>query len=124
MAHVARISFISLGTLGALLTLLLSLFATSPGGLGPTGVTIWFIVLLLAFTGLLTVGLYAVKSYLKLHGTGDQRLRFSLRQGFLLGLWGTVMLALSSLRQWSLRDALLFALILIVVEIYIRLRQA
>ena len=102
---------------------MVSLLVTNPSSIGPLGVTLWFIALLTAAAGALTLGLYGTKTYLHLHSTGIQRLRYSWRQGLLFGGWLTIILAMSSLRQFNLRDALLLALILGVAELYMRLRR-
>jgi len=100
-----------------------SVVATNPAAVGPLGVTLWFLALLTALTGILTLLLYAAKSYLHWHATSQQRLRYAFRQGLLIGFWGASLLALSSLQQFNLRDGLLLGLILVVVELYMRLRR-
>jgi hypothetical protein len=104
------------------LVLLLSLVFVSPIALGPAGVTVWFLLFYSSLGAIFTLGLYGAKSFLKLHATGAARLRYSLRQGMLAGGWVTGVLALSSLRQLSWLDAILLALLLLIVEVYVRLR--
>ena len=104
--------------------ILLSFFVTSPGKLGAIGVTIWFIVLLSVFFALFSLGLYFVKIVLKIHDNHSSRLRYSMRQGMFLAFWVTVLLALSSLGQYSLKDAILLGLLLLIIELYVRLRYA
>lgn len=102
--------------------LLTSMFVLSPQALGPAGVTIWFIILYGFLSALGCLGLYTVKTFLHLHATGAARLRYAWRQGLLVGGWGTGVLALSSLRQLSMLDVILLALLLLIVEVYVRLR--
>ena len=104
------------------MALLLSLVLTNPLAIGPVGVTVWFVVLLLALAGLVSLVLYIIKSFLHIHKNPAARLRYSWRQGLLISGYATAMLALSSLRQLSLRDAILWGLLLGIVEIYVRLR--
>jgi hypothetical protein len=99
-----------------------SLMLTNPVMLGPFGVTVWFVVLYSSLASIFALGLYAVKSYLRLHSTGASRLRYSWRQGLLVGGWLTGMLCLSSLGQLGLLDAILLGILLVIVEIYVRFR--
>ena len=103
--------------------LVLSLIATNPAAIGPLGVTLWFLALLTAVTGILTIVLYLAKTYLHWHATSQQRLSYAFRQGLLIGFWITSLLALDSLQQFNLRDGLLLGLILVVVELYMRLKR-
>jgi hypothetical protein len=103
--------------------LALSLFVTNPAAIGPFGVTLWFLALLTALTGAFTELLYLAKSYLRWHTHTHERLRYAFRQGLLLGFWITAMVALASLQQFNIRDGLLLGLILVVVELYMRLRR-
>lgn len=104
--------------------LLLSLFVTTPHRLGAIGVTAWFVLLLFALTSGFTLLLFGTKCLLRLHGSDASRFAASLRQALLLGLWFTCLLALGSLSQLSLRDVILLGMILLVAEVYIRLRYA
>jgi hypothetical protein len=45
-----------------------------------------------------------------------------MRQGLLMACWVTPLLALSSLGQYSLKDAILLGLLLLIIELYVRLR--
>ena len=107
---------------GAGVALVVSLLATNPVTIGPVGVTIWFVVILTEATALATLALYAVKTYLHLHATQALRLRYSWRQGGLIGGWATSLLALNSLQQLGIKDAILLGLLLSIVEVYVRLR--
>lgn len=99
-----------------------SLVLTNPLTIGPAGVTIWFVILYTALLSVSTLVLYTVKTFLHVHATGASRLRYSWRQGLLIGGWTTALLALSSLHQLGILDAILLALLLVIVEVYVRLR--
>jgi hypothetical protein len=103
-------------------TLIGSLVLTNPLAIGPAGVTIWFVILYSALLSVVTVVLYTIKTFLHVHSTGASRLRYSWRQGLLIGGWTTGLIALSSLHQLGILDAILLALLLIIVEVYVRLR--
>jgi hypothetical protein len=102
--------------------LVLSLIFTNPLEIGPAGVTVWFVILFFTMASLVALGLYTAKTFLHLHATGLSRLRYSWRQGLLIGGWIAGMLALSSLHQLGALDAILLALLLVIVEVYVRLR--
>jgi len=102
--------------------LLLSLFATNPLAIGPLGVTVWFVVVFCDLSAIITLIFYAAKVFLHLHASGYTRLRYSWRQGLLVGGWISGMLALSSLHQLGPLDGILLALLLVIVEIYVRFR--
>lgn len=75
MPAVGYLSLIGLWTALAGGVLGLSLLATNPAAIGPLGVTLWFLALLTAFTGVMTLLLYSAKSYLHWYATSQQRLR-------------------------------------------------
>jgi hypothetical protein len=102
--------------------LVVSLVFTSPKALGPLGVTVWFLLCYSSLGAIIALGFYGAKTFLHLHATGAARLRYSLRQGLLISGWVTGVLALSSLRQLGWLDAILLALLLLIVEVYVRLR--
>jgi hypothetical protein len=102
--------------------LLTTMFVTTPAAVGPVGVTIWFILLFSFISSASTLLLYFIKLYFKLHATKQQRLRYAWRQGLLLSGWVAGLLALSSLGQLGLRDAILLGLATIIVELYVRFR--
>ena len=111
-----------LGSIAAVAGLILSVIYTNPVAVGPLGVTLWFVVLFLALAGISTLIIYAIKSYLHLHATSAARLRYSWRQGMLLATWGAGLLSLSSLRQLGVLDAILLGILLVILEVYVRLR--
>ena len=101
----------------------LSLFMTNPLAIGPVGVTIWFVLLLLSVAATVAVILYLVKTFLHVHeGAAASRLRYSWRQGLLVSSWAVGVLALASLHQFGLRDAILLGLLLAIIEVYVRFR--
>jgi hypothetical protein len=102
--------------------LVLSLFLTNPQAIGPAGVTAWFLVLYLGLAALAALGFYGLKTYLRLHATNVARLRYSWRQGLLVSTWIVVLLALGSLRQLGVLDAILLGILLVIVEVYVRFR--
>jgi hypothetical protein len=109
-------------SLASVTALVLALFFTNPLVIGPIGVTLWFVVLLLSLASVLALGLYTLKTFLHLHTTASSRLRYSWRQGLLLAGWAVGLLALSSLGQLGLLDAILLALLLVIAEVYVRFR--
>jgi hypothetical protein len=100
----------------------LTLVVANPVMIGPAGVTVWFVLLLSGLAAMLTLILYTTKTYLHVHTAASSRLRYSWRQGLLLGGWAAGMLALSSLRQLGPLDAILLGLLLVIVEVYVRFR--
>ncbi len=114
---------IAIAAVIAAATVAASLFVTNPTKIGPLGVTAWFVVVLIAITGGLTVGLYWFKSRFPRYDTERARLIGSLRQGLLVGLGVSIGLALASLRQFSLRDGVMIAILLVLIEFYFRTRS-
>lgn len=108
--------------LGSMIMLFFSLVFLTPSLLGPLGVTVWFVVLFLCLGSIFTLILYTVKTYLRVHVANVSRMRYAWRQGLLLSGWITGVLALSSLNQLGWLDAILLALLLVIVEIYVRFR--
>ena len=116
------IGVMAFGSGVGLLGLILSLVLTNPAAIGPLGVTVWFMAMLLTVAGVIGLGLYFVKWRLWPEQPGRKRLGSSSRQGLLVSGWGTVLLALSSLQQFSWRDAVLLAVLIGLVELYARAR--
>jgi hypothetical protein len=112
-------------TVVAGLGIVLSLFVTNPLAIGPLGVTLWFLLLLSVLAAGFTLALYGIKTYLHVHdGAARNRFRYSWRQGWLLAGWGVGILAMGSLHQFSLRDAILLGLLLGIIEVYMRFRRS
>ena len=122
MTVLGWLSVLLLSFVVGLVTIGLSLLVTNPLGLGPLGVTLWFLVVLATLASGVCLLLYAVKRFLRVHATGLARLRYSWRQGLLISGWATGLLALSTLHQLSALDGILLALLLGIVEVYVRLR--
>src|SRR3990167_8034368 len=114
----ARTGVILLALLIALI--IISLFSTSPDRLGPFGITIWFLAVLTAISVSITIGLYWHRRITNKGNDITNIQSMSIRQGVLLGILITSLLALNSLRQLSLRDVVLLMLLLVLVEFYMR----
>lgn len=97
----------------------------TPKQLGPAAITFWFIGVVVIVASLITLIEYNIKLR-----NQDSRMQprkaliKSMRTGILLGLTITILLALSSLRSLSLRDIILFALTVLIIELYFRTRKA
>lgn len=100
-----------------------ALATTNPNQIGPVGVTVWFASLMLLLASVIAVGLFLIKSRLNPEDSKIGRLGASWRQGLLLGGSITICLALQSLRQLSLRDALLLIVLIVLTEFYFRTRR-
>jgi hypothetical protein len=100
----------------------LSVTVTNPETIGPVGVTLWFVVLFTCLASIASLLLYTAKTFLHVHAAAPNRFRYSWRQGLLIGGWITGLLALSTLRQLGALDAILLALLLLIVEGYVRFR--
>jgi hypothetical protein len=122
MTVLGWLSVLIIWSLLSLAGLVLSLVFSSPAAIGPVGVTLWFVVLFSSLASLFGLGLYTAKTFLHVHATAVSRLRYSWRQGLLLGGWVSGMIALSSLRQLGALDGILLALLLVIVEVYVRFR--
>lgn len=102
---------------------LVQLVAYNPTSLGPAGVTLWFIAMFAALQGAITLGLFRLKRrYGELLSPG-KRFMSSWRQALLIAGVVVILLALSSLRQLSLRDAVLLSVLALLVEFYGRTRK-
>jgi len=119
----SKLNQVSIGFCGAAASLLviLALWGTTPAGLRPVGVTLWFLLLLLALSADIAVLLDVVKRLFGPKKPQGRSFKPSLRQGLLLGIWLTIIVGLSSLRQLSLRDTILTLLLFAIIEFYLRL---
>lgn len=102
--------------------LALSVIFTAPADIGPIGVTAWFVLAYVTLTAILTLLLFVIKNFLRLHVTSLSRLRYSQRQGMLLAALMVGCLSLSSLKQLGWLDVILLGLILVIIEVYVRFR--
>lgn len=97
----------------------------TPKQLGPAAITFWFIGIAVFVASLVTLLEYNLKLRNPNNRMQPRRVLIgSLRTGILLGLTITILLALSSLRSLSLRDIILFALTVLIIELYFRTRKA
>lgn len=93
---------------------------TNPGKVGPLGVTLWFVALLVVLQGVVSLGLVEIKKrYFAILGE-HKIVTSSWRQGLLLGGGIVMLLALSSLRQLGWRDVALLSVLLGLIEFYFR----
>lgn len=114
--YIAKIGFVGLGASAACL---LALWATNPAAIGPIGVTIWFIALAVALSCWFGLGWYAVGSRLWGGRPAAPQQSDAWRRGLFAGGYVTILIALSSLRQLNLRDAILLLALLVLVEFYL-----
>ena len=95
--------------------LVMAMFLTSPGQLGPYGITLWFTGLLVCMVLVITLAIYKFKS-----GDNSAQLLSAARVGFLSGTWIVGLLALGSLRQLTLRDIILITILVVAVNFFIK----
>ncbi len=120
MSTKAYINLIMIMTVIAGAAVIVCIIAANPSRIGPIGVTLWFVALLVFGQGILTLGLIQLKNRL-FPILGQHRIvTSSWRQGLLLGGGIVMVLALSSLRQLGWRDVVLLAGLLGLVEFYFR----
>lgn len=101
-----------------------ALFTYTPAKLGPAGITFWFIGILVSVGSLIALlGFLWKLRHEEYRLTATKALTSSLRTGFLVGFTVSILLALSSLRSLSIRDIILFILVVVVIEIYFRTRK-
>lgn len=104
--------------------LVLVTLSYTPRELGPAAITFWFLGVLVMVLSLCTLIDYSWKMR-----KDDNRMQpkkaliSSLRTGFLLGFTAALLLALSSLKSLTLRDIILFALTVLIIELYFRTRK-
>lgn len=119
------LSVIVLATVLAGVGTITTVIFSTPKDIGPGGVTFWFVALLLFLSGLLTIAGFIWKQRkVKYRDHSQLALLSSLRTAFLLSFATVVLLALKSLRSLNIRDVILFALTVIIVEFYFRTRKA
>lgn len=123
MAVSARINLATTMVVATLASTLvvLAVLGVTPAQIGPVGVTSWFVAFFVATAAVLSLVIHILKKLVLKKAPGPN-LKASIRQGSLISAWATVNLALSSLRQLSLRDNLLSAMLAILIEFYLRLK--
>ena len=100
------------------LGLVASMFVTNPSEVGPYGITLWFTGLLLVAT------VFGGSLHYRLRGRHREGGWFdSFRLGFLGSTWAVGLLALASLRQLTLRDIILVAVLVVVVNFFMKRMQ-
>jgi hypothetical protein len=122
MTVLGWLSVLIIWSLVSVATLILSLVFTNPVAIGPVGVTLWFVILFASLASIVCLLLYTAKTFLHVHATAVGRLRYSWRQGLLIGGWLSGIIALSSLRQLGVLDGILLGILLVIVEVYVRFR--
>lgn len=121
---IISISTLSVLFLASLTFVLYIVLGYTPKELGPALITFWFIGILVGLTSILTLidYLWKLRSEEK-RNEPRKILLASLRTGFLLGFTVTLLLALSTLKSLSFRDIILFALTVLLIELYFRTRK-
>lgn len=115
----------AVATLAASMTavLLLVMFVTTPVGVGPLGVTLWFLGLAVGLAAWLSLGFYLAGRKFQPKLTDDRQKANARRRGILIGGYLTILLGLSSLDQVNGRDALLLGILIVLVEFYLATRK-
>ncbi|HUC87472.1 MAG TPA: hypothetical protein VMR75_04140 [Candidatus Saccharimonadales bacterium] len=123
------IGTVSLVGSAALVLALIVMRLTTPLTIGPLGVTAWFVLVLAGFSGVAAALFYMVAAVLSRSNsattplTSRRRITDSGRRGLLVGSYLAILLALSSLQQLNLRDAILLVLLFGLVEFYMVARR-
>lgn len=99
--------------------LIASLFLTNPNDLGPFGITVWFILLLVVSTTVVTLLLFRLRKQ-----RTTRAFTQSLRRGFLISIWAVSLLALNSLHQLTIADIILITVLVVVIDFYMRRMKA
>lgn len=94
------------------------MLTTSPTGIGPLGVTAWFLLVLVGLSALVSLVAYGLTAWLQPHLATKQRIRDSWRRGLMVGGYITIVLALNSLQQLNIKAALILLLLLALIEFY------
>lgn len=108
---------------GAIALAVFMMLATTPLGIGPLGVTAWFLIALVGSTAVAAILIYAVEARLQQKLPVKRRMAESTRRGLFIGGFITIILAFSSLKQLNMRDIFLMALLLLLVEFYVTARS-
>jgi hypothetical protein len=98
------------------------MLATTPLKIGPTGVTLWFICLLTALSCWSGLVAFLIERRLQPSLSSPRRIANAWRRGLFIGGYLTALIALSSLQQLNARDAILFAILLLLIEFYMVMR--
>ncbi len=121
---IISISVLSVLLLASLTFVLYIVFGFTPKELGPALITFWFIGILIGLTSLITLIDYLWKLRSEEKRNEPRKILLgSVRTGFLLGFTATLLIALSTLKSLSFRDIILFALTVLLIELYFRTRK-
>lgn len=97
---------------------------TNPKTIGPSGVTMWFINLLILLVCVATLVLYVVKlRFFNGREHTNRSLNSSFRSAFLIGVGAVTFLALKTLHTLSIKDIVFLSLVLLIIEFYLRTRK-
>jgi len=99
------------------------MISTSPAAIGPLGATLWFLVALVSLSAFGAALARQTARWLPGKKQTEGLSKVATRRGVMLGGYATILLALSSLRQLNLRDALLLAVLIVLVEFYLVARS-
>lgn len=95
-----------------------SFFLTSPDRLGPFGITFWFTSLALVLVFCLALIRFSIKQAFRQKGSFKNLWLKSV----IPAVYATVLLALSSLKQLTIRDVVLTSILILLIEFYRRRR--
>jgi len=119
-----KLAALMLALLGTGIVILISMLTTTPKTIGPSGVTFWFIALLVFLSSLLALLLVGIKTrFRKGRQQMNRTVNGSFRTGFLLSLGLVTFLALRSLGTLGVKDVILLGLVLLLIEFYLRTRS-
>lgn len=121
--HHLRVSIVLFTGIISGCLLLLSIILFSPSVIGPIGVTLWFVLLMIFLTSLFGLSFYIMQKKEDSSQKLIKSFSSSIRVGFLLAFAITFLLALKSLRSLTFKDVILLILILFLVEIYFRTKS-
>lgn len=122
MEQAARLSIrvVVVTTTLSSLALLITALLTTPDALGPFGITLWFMGLVIALAGILTLLFYYLGRLRYHRRERSQIFRGALRYGSLSAIWLTALISLNSLRQLGVKDIVLVSLLVSLIEFYLR----
>lgn len=105
--------------LAAIAIAVFAMTVTTPINLGPLGVTGWFLLVLVGLSSLCALIAYLIIGRLQPSLSQHRQRIDASRRGLLLGGFLTTTLGLSSLEQLNVRDIILVAILLALVEFYV-----
>ena len=97
--------------------------ASNPVELGPVKVTLWFVALLMALSGLITLVGYMTRLALDHQAVKADVLGRAARHGILIGGLLVVWLGLSSLRTLDLKDIVLLTAVAVTLNFYFAFKK-